>query len=118
MRTWQLRTAKSRFSEVLDLAVKEGPQLVTRRGEEVVVVLSAWATVMVLLATISWTASTCRAAFMLRRIRVTSGVAFFAYYRVFAQQFTPEGLVFPFLVVQRRLVSNQLSKHLSNAWGW
>ena len=41
MRTWQLRTAKSRFSEVLDLAVKEGPQLVTRRGEEVVVVLSA-----------------------------------------------------------------------------
>ena len=24
----------------------------------------------------------------------------------------------PSMVVQRRLVSNQLAKHLSNAWGW
>jgi antitoxin Phd len=40
MRTWQLQEAKSRFSEVVDLTLKEGPQLVTRRGEEVVVILS------------------------------------------------------------------------------
>lgn len=41
MRTWQLQEAKSRFSEVVDLALKEGPQLVTRRGEEAVVILAA-----------------------------------------------------------------------------
>jgi len=39
--TWQLQEAKSRFSEVVDLSLKEGPQLVTRRGEEVVVILAA-----------------------------------------------------------------------------
>lgn len=39
--TWQLQEAKSRFSEVVDLALKEGAQMVTRRGEEAVVVLSA-----------------------------------------------------------------------------
>lgn len=41
MHTWQLQEAKSRFSEVVDLTLKEGPQLVTRRGEEVVVILAA-----------------------------------------------------------------------------
>ena len=41
MHTWQLQEAKSRFSEVVDLSLKEGPQLVTRRGEEVVVILAA-----------------------------------------------------------------------------
>ena len=41
MRTWQLQEAKSRFSEVVDLTLKEGPQLVTRRGEEAVVILAA-----------------------------------------------------------------------------
>jgi prevent-host-death family protein len=40
MHTWQLQEAKSRFSEVVDLTLKEGPQLVTRRGEEAVVILS------------------------------------------------------------------------------
>ena len=41
MHTWQLQEAKSRFSEVVDLTLKEGPQLVTRRGEEAVVILAA-----------------------------------------------------------------------------
>jgi antitoxin Phd len=40
MHTWQLQEAKSRFSEVVDLTLKEGPQLVTRRGEEAVVILA------------------------------------------------------------------------------
>lgn len=39
--TWQLQEAKNRFSEVVDLTLKEGPQLVTRRGEEAVVILAA-----------------------------------------------------------------------------
>lgn len=41
MHTWQLQEAKSRFSEVVDLSLKEGPQLVTRRGQEAVVILAA-----------------------------------------------------------------------------
>lgn len=41
MQTWQLQEAKSRFSEVVDLTISEGPQMVTRRGHEAVVVLSA-----------------------------------------------------------------------------
>ena len=41
MHTWQLQEAKSRFSEVVDLSLKEGPQMVTRRGEEAVVILAA-----------------------------------------------------------------------------
>lgn len=41
MHTWQLQDAKSRFSEVVDLTLKEGPQLVTRRGKEAVVILAA-----------------------------------------------------------------------------
>lgn len=41
MHTWQLQEAKSRFSEVVDLSLNEGPQLVTRRGEEAVVILAA-----------------------------------------------------------------------------
>ncbi|MFN8465986.1 MAG: type II toxin-antitoxin system prevent-host-death family antitoxin [Caldilineaceae bacterium] len=39
-RVWQLQEAKSRFSEVVDQALALGPQVVSRRGEEVVVVLS------------------------------------------------------------------------------
>lgn len=39
--TWQLQEAKSRFSEVVDLTLAEGPQLVTRRGQEAVVILAA-----------------------------------------------------------------------------
>lgn len=41
MHTWQLQEAKSRFSEVVDLSLREGPQMVTRRGQEAVVILSA-----------------------------------------------------------------------------
>jgi prevent-host-death family protein len=38
---WQLQVAKQRFSEVVRRALDEGPQVVTRHGEEAVVVLSA-----------------------------------------------------------------------------
>jgi antitoxin Phd len=41
MHTWQLQEAKSRFSEVVDLSLKQGPQMVTRRGQEAVVILAA-----------------------------------------------------------------------------
>ena len=41
MQTWQLQDAKSRFSEVVELSLTEGPQLVTRRGEEAVVIVAA-----------------------------------------------------------------------------
>ena len=37
---WQLAEAKNRFSEVVDRAISEGPQHVTRRGQPAVVVLS------------------------------------------------------------------------------
>jgi antitoxin Phd len=40
MQTWQLHQAKNRFSEVVDRAVQEGPQVITRRGTEAAVVLS------------------------------------------------------------------------------
>ncbi len=38
--TWQLQEAKNRFSEVVNKALAEGPQRVTRHGEEIVVILS------------------------------------------------------------------------------
>lgn len=38
--SWQLQEAKQRFSEVVRKAEEEGPQVVTRHGEEVVVVVS------------------------------------------------------------------------------
>jgi prevent-host-death family protein len=41
MHAWQLQEAKSRFSELVELSLKEGPQLVTRRGEEAVVILAS-----------------------------------------------------------------------------
>lgn len=37
---WQLQEAKSKFSQIVNLALAEGPQFVTRHGEEVVVILS------------------------------------------------------------------------------
>ncbi|HEX3826166.1 MAG TPA: type II toxin-antitoxin system Phd/YefM family antitoxin [Sporichthyaceae bacterium] len=37
---WQLQEAKQRFSEVVRLAEAEGPQIVTRHGAEVAVVVS------------------------------------------------------------------------------
>lgn len=41
MHTWQLQDAKNRFSELVELTLSEGPQLVTRRGQDAVVVISA-----------------------------------------------------------------------------
>ena len=38
---WQLQDAKNRFSELVQRARKEGPQIVTLRGERAAVVLSA-----------------------------------------------------------------------------
>lgn len=40
MQTWQLQEAKSRLSEVVRLCVQEGPQILTVRGKEEVVLLS------------------------------------------------------------------------------
>ncbi|MBK6429339.1 MAG: type II toxin-antitoxin system Phd/YefM family antitoxin [Anaerolineae bacterium] len=37
---WQLQEAKSRFSEVVEEAVKNGPQLITKRGVDTAIVLS------------------------------------------------------------------------------
>ncbi len=39
--SWQLQEAKNRFSEVVQLAKSEGPQVVTLRGERAAVILSA-----------------------------------------------------------------------------
>ncbi|MFG3436915.1 type II toxin-antitoxin system Phd/YefM family antitoxin [Nonomuraea sp. NPDC047897] len=39
MTTWQLQEAKQRFSEVVRRAHDEGPQIVTRHGEDVAVIL-------------------------------------------------------------------------------
>lgn len=36
---WQVQEAKQRFSEVLRAVEKEGPQTITRHGEEVAVVI-------------------------------------------------------------------------------
>ena len=37
---WPLQDAKARFSELVDAALQEGPQKVTRRGKNAVVVMS------------------------------------------------------------------------------
>jgi antitoxin Phd len=44
MRHWTAQEAKARFSEFLDTCLSEGPQIVTRRGEEaaVLVPLKEW----------------------------------------------------------------------------
>ncbi len=39
--SWQLQEAKQKFSELVRRALDEGPQVVTRHGEEVVVVVPA-----------------------------------------------------------------------------
>jgi antitoxin Phd len=39
-RVWQLQEAKNKLSEVVDEALKHGPQVITRRGVETVIVLS------------------------------------------------------------------------------
>lgn len=40
IRSWQLQDAKNKLSEVIDRAVREGPEWVTRRGVGTAVVLS------------------------------------------------------------------------------
>lgn len=37
---WPVQDAKARFSELLDVCLTEGPQLVTKRGQEAAVVVS------------------------------------------------------------------------------
>src|SRR5438045_7940466 len=37
--SWQLQTAKARFSEVFRLTRSQGPQIITRQGKEAVVML-------------------------------------------------------------------------------
>jgi antitoxin Phd len=37
---WQLQDAKAKFSELVQKALEEGPQTVTRHGKDAVVVLS------------------------------------------------------------------------------
>jgi prevent-host-death family protein len=39
MGSWQLQEAKQRFSEVVRKAHDEGPQIITRHGDEVAVIL-------------------------------------------------------------------------------
>ena len=43
-RIWPVQDAKARFSEMLEAAVKDGPQIVTKRGVEtaVLVPIDAW----------------------------------------------------------------------------
>ena len=38
---WQLQEAKNRFSHVVNKALTDGPQVITRRGKEVAVVISS-----------------------------------------------------------------------------
>ncbi len=40
MQVWQLQEAKNRLSEVVEKALHQGPQVITRRGAETAVVLS------------------------------------------------------------------------------
>lgn len=40
MTTWALQDAKGRFSQVVEQAKREGPQMVTKRGEGAVVVVA------------------------------------------------------------------------------
>jgi antitoxin Phd len=40
-RVWQLQEAKSKLSEVLEEALQNGPQVITRRGIEVAILLSS-----------------------------------------------------------------------------
>jgi prevent-host-death family protein len=41
MDSWSVAAAKSKFSEVIDRALSEGPQTITRNGRRAVVVVSA-----------------------------------------------------------------------------
>ena len=39
MTTWQIQEAKNKFSELIDKTLSEGPQIVTKHGTEVAVVM-------------------------------------------------------------------------------
>lgn len=39
MQLWPVQTAKARFSELLETCLEEGPQVVTRRGEQMAVLV-------------------------------------------------------------------------------
>ena len=41
MDSWPVQEAKARFSELVERCIAEGPQLVTKRGAEAVVLVSA-----------------------------------------------------------------------------
>ncbi len=41
MKVWPVQDAKARFSELLDMCEREGPQVVTRRGIEAAVLVPA-----------------------------------------------------------------------------
>ncbi len=38
--TWQLQEAKNKLSKVVEQAIRQGPQIITRHGVEVAIVLS------------------------------------------------------------------------------
>ena len=40
IQTWQLQEAKNKFSRVIENAINRGPQIITRRGVEVAIVIS------------------------------------------------------------------------------
>ena len=39
MKSWPVQDAKARFSELLEMCLREGPQLVTKRGAETAVLV-------------------------------------------------------------------------------
>jgi len=41
MRSWPVQDAKARFSEMLETCLREGPQVVTKRGAEAAVLVPA-----------------------------------------------------------------------------
>jgi prevent-host-death family protein len=41
MKKWPVQEAKARFSEMLETCLEQGPQLVTKRGEEAAVLVPA-----------------------------------------------------------------------------
>jgi len=41
MRTWQLQEAKNKLSQVVDEVIAAGPQVITRHGQEVAIVISS-----------------------------------------------------------------------------
>jgi len=40
IRSWQLQEAKNKFSQVVENAVSDGPQIITKHGVEVAIVIS------------------------------------------------------------------------------